>query len=532
MSTLCYSYRGEPFVPPPAATSWRVRRLREGQRGQLDVVRDDAGQPVVLPIAATYEQLRAAVGQVPGRYRLDMLDEHGQVIDGDAAYVTVATGTRNAAPSWTDADSDDNIDTAVASPRAEIATVTAPYGTWPALPQPVAMTAAEYLVAEALRGQVLTIGMLTNALSERSAASASGASQMIGAAAGLVRAADGAAMPSRRPPPPPLPSAPTPTSPPAPPAPSTNVYDLPRNAMPESFDDDDDGDQDDQDDQDDDERATAAAAEQDMFAKLMTIADKVQGVIAPVADVARMVMGGYGNPAALRNAGEVDEPSPEAEPSSPSPEVPRHLYASHMLLVAHELGARASRFRRLLLAMDGDERAALTARLCALSIDEAVAEAAALLARIDARRRRAHDVASDVGPIVDTSHQADADNSPGDASFATMHDASTEAEGISPTVTATLAQGAQLAMVPTASLEPVAAEHRTVTPPPGVPVADVAAAMKAIASHLSAFELLRVQSLLGATPQAERDAWIAKLLPLSPADAAAVVRAELARRAG
>ncbi|MEZ4399129.1 MAG: hypothetical protein R3B06_03875 [Kofleriaceae bacterium] len=41
-----------------------------------------------------------------------------------------------------------------------------------------------------------------------------------------------------------------------------------------------------------------------------------------------------------------------------------------------------------------------------------------------------------------------------------------------------------------------------------------------------------VQSLLGVTPQAARDAWFAKLVGLSAADAAALIKVELARRGG
>ncbi len=89
MSNLSFNYKGEPFTPPREATNWRVRRLRDGQRGQLDVVRDPAGMPLILPIASAFEAFRDAVGHAAGRYRLDMVDDQNQAIDGESAYVTV-----------------------------------------------------------------------------------------------------------------------------------------------------------------------------------------------------------------------------------------------------------------------------------------------------------------------------------------------------------------------------------------------------------------------------------------------------------
>ena len=141
-------------------------------RGPAGVRGDGGGRRRVVPVAAAYEQLREGVGQVPGRYRLDMFDDQSQAIDGEAAYVTVAApapaGARNAAPPWEQGGTDDNdVPSTVAAHavRSTPVMVTAPYGTWPALPQPSAMTSAEYLLSEAIRGQTMTIHMLTTALS-------------------------------------------------------------------------------------------------------------------------------------------------------------------------------------------------------------------------------------------------------------------------------------------------------------------------------------------------------------------------------
>ncbi|MBK9032140.1 MAG: hypothetical protein IPL61_12610 [Myxococcales bacterium] len=537
MSELAFNYKGEPFAPPSEAAAWRVRRMREAQRGQLDVVRDSSGVPVIVPIGVGFDAFRAAIGGAPGRYRLDALDEHRlPVADCDAAYVTVEAQLRNAAAGAAAASvplveyDDAPTPAPVSRPRGPVSTtmVTAPFGTWPALPMPSDLSGSEYLLAEALRGQVMTIQMLTSALSDRSTSCAAGAREMIGAAAELVRAADGAAMPLRRPLPPP-PALP-PGAPPPPP------FDpMPRNAMAIGA---DDGDADDE--------LAAEPTEQDMFAKVLSIADKVQGVIAPVADVARLVMGGFGNDAALRNAGPVDEPvAAEVEAPATEPPIPSHLCTSHMLLIGYELGAEGSRFRRLVMHLEPDQRQRLTAHLCALPFEDAVAEAAALLARVTAR----HEAQDAAQREADASESTDdgglsGDRDPDDAD-ADGHD-STDVVDIVPTdgapvavitpaaavATTAPAASAELAMVPTAQLEPVLQEQRQVTPPPGLSSAEAAARMKAITQHLKVTEILKVHSLLGATPQAERDAWSARLLAMPPAEAAALIRAELARRGG
>lgn len=179
---------------------------------------------------------------------------------------------------------------------------------------------------------------------------------------------------------------------------------MPRNGLPD-FDDEDMA-------LHDDEPAVDVPSDADMFAKVLAIADKVQGVIAPVADVARVVMGGFGNPAALRIAGDADEPAPAPAPTAPvEVSIPSHLYTSHLMLIAHELDADGSRFRRLVMHMEPDARKALTTRLCALPLDEAVGEAAALLERLDARRRaRAGAAAGDTAEPADTAPCADGDH--------------------------------------------------------------------------------------------------------------------------
>jgi hypothetical protein len=90
MSELAFTNTGEPFDVPPTATGWRVRRMPpRGSKAPPDVVYGRDGVPLVLPIDATMEDLRAEVDE-PGRYRLDPLDERGTPIDkAPLAYVFV-----------------------------------------------------------------------------------------------------------------------------------------------------------------------------------------------------------------------------------------------------------------------------------------------------------------------------------------------------------------------------------------------------------------------------------------------------------
>lgn len=615
MSELAYNYKGEAFAIPAEAAGWRVRRLRDGQRGQLDNVVGADGIPLVLPIAVDFAAFRAAVSSQAGRYRLDLVTEHRHPITGvDAAYVTIAPPLRNAGPAvqveptdvqeeepaGQDGDVADSDVVAVmparvprsSSPagrfeRPTLAPWVSPVGTWPGLPVPGHLSGAEYLVAEALRGQMMTIQVLTSALSDRTGASATHAGQMIGAAAELVRAADGAAMPMRRPPPPPPSAPPPPPALPPPPTPAPVVYAMPRNAMPYQGDDDvGDGEV-------GDDVAATGPSEQDMFAKVLAIADKVQGVVAPMADVARLVMGGYGNQAALgiRNAGESapvggdDETEAPAAHADPATALPAHLCTSHMLLIAHELGDDGSHFRRLVMAMEPTERTALTSHLCGLPFDAAVAAAAAMLTRLRARRRTRATVAANAErctPDASTEFDADAEPRQVDATAAAAADpvddeqpASSErgsaafephAVADAPTLPALpvspipapppmrlpplagepdvpfiapevppsppVLPGAQLAMVHTSALVPITNDRRPVTPPPGLTEADVTKRLMAIGRHLTMLEMLKVQALIGATPQAERDAWVARVIDLPPAEAAVIVRAELVRRGG
>src|SRR5258706_15532933 len=100
MSELAYDLNGEPITLPASAQWWRVRRFRNpGMRGAPEVVLDRDGAPLILPVDCTFVEFRELVDAVPGRYRLDPLDERRNVVPNvQAAYVSLSESPRNAAP--------------------------------------------------------------------------------------------------------------------------------------------------------------------------------------------------------------------------------------------------------------------------------------------------------------------------------------------------------------------------------------------------------------------------------------------------
>ncbi|HEY1811002.1 MAG TPA: hypothetical protein VGG74_01510 [Kofleriaceae bacterium] len=87
MSELAFNLNGDPFDVPPNASGWRVRRMK--QKGAPEVVYGRNGLPLVLPIEADLDDVRQETG-APGRYRLDPIDEGNRPIAGaSAGYVYV-----------------------------------------------------------------------------------------------------------------------------------------------------------------------------------------------------------------------------------------------------------------------------------------------------------------------------------------------------------------------------------------------------------------------------------------------------------
>jgi hypothetical protein len=98
MSTLAFDKHGKPFTFAHITRKLLVRFFRNpGGRGTCVAVLDDDGEQLYVDVDADYLELRKAVGNAPGLYRLDQCDEDGNEIDDvPAAYVSISS-PRNAA---------------------------------------------------------------------------------------------------------------------------------------------------------------------------------------------------------------------------------------------------------------------------------------------------------------------------------------------------------------------------------------------------------------------------------------------------
>ncbi len=160
MSELAFNLNGERFELPAAAAFWRVRRLKDVPRGGPEVVFGRDGVPLVIPVDTDIEGFRQYVDYVPGRYRLDPVDERHKPLEGvPAAYIQVAKGPgpRNCGGS--------------------VAELAAPLDERDAVIKEVVRANAE----------------MVKVIAEKFAA-------VMQSAADLLRAADGAGLPSRKPP--------------------------------------------------------------------------------------------------------------------------------------------------------------------------------------------------------------------------------------------------------------------------------------------------------------------------------------------
>jgi hypothetical protein len=87
MSQLAFNEDGEPIDLPPTAAGWRVRRMK-GTRGAPGLVYGSNGAPLVIPLEMDIEELRREVG-MPGRYKLEPVDERRRQLEAEAAIVVV-----------------------------------------------------------------------------------------------------------------------------------------------------------------------------------------------------------------------------------------------------------------------------------------------------------------------------------------------------------------------------------------------------------------------------------------------------------
>ena len=165
MSELAFNVNGEPFEIPGTATAWRVRKLKP--KGAPEVVYGRDGTPLILPIDTDLDDLRAEVGGVVGRYRLDPIDDAAKPIaNAQAGYVYLHPE------------------------RGECRDATPPTHASASLP-----AASDHVVIEAMRMNAEVSRMhaeMSRTIIERFP-------MMLESAATLIRAADGAGLPSRAP---------------------------------------------------------------------------------------------------------------------------------------------------------------------------------------------------------------------------------------------------------------------------------------------------------------------------------------------
>ena len=152
MSELAFNANGESFEIPATVTGWRVRRMKP--RGAPELVYGSDGRPLTVGIEVDIDELREAVGTA-GKYRLDPINDDGKCVDGvPPAYVNVVKAERNA--------------------ESSIALV--------------APTSGDDAIREAMRLNTELAKSVIDRFPE-----------MMTAAAELLRAADGAGLPSRKP---------------------------------------------------------------------------------------------------------------------------------------------------------------------------------------------------------------------------------------------------------------------------------------------------------------------------------------------
>ena len=152
MSELAFNANGESFEIPATVTGWRVRRMKP--RGAPELVYGPDGRPLTVGIEVDIDELREAVGTA-GKYRLDPINDDGKCVEGvPPAYVNVVKPERNA-------------ESAIAL---------------------VAPSSGDDAIREAMRLNTELAKSVIDRFPE-----------MMTAAAELLRAADGAGLPSRKP---------------------------------------------------------------------------------------------------------------------------------------------------------------------------------------------------------------------------------------------------------------------------------------------------------------------------------------------
>jgi hypothetical protein len=106
MSELHFDAEGEPVRVPADAEELRVRRFRKpGERGACEVVHGAVGAPLFVPADTSYLEFRKLVDNVPGRYRLDPVDESRRACSGSVPLYVTIDPHRNGSTTADDRDS-------------------------------------------------------------------------------------------------------------------------------------------------------------------------------------------------------------------------------------------------------------------------------------------------------------------------------------------------------------------------------------------------------------------------------------------
>jgi len=94
---LAWSAQGDPVAIPATAEGWRVRKCPP-RGGTLERVNTaDGSGPLVVSIECTYAGFCEAVSHYgSGKYRLDAVDEHGNIVSEAPAYVSVGGANASA----------------------------------------------------------------------------------------------------------------------------------------------------------------------------------------------------------------------------------------------------------------------------------------------------------------------------------------------------------------------------------------------------------------------------------------------------
>jgi len=88
-SPLAWGQNGEPIDLPDNAAGWRVRRHKLTDKGGPPAVVYSGCQPLILALDTAPDDFTRAVGNKPGRYRLEAVDEDGRPVKCPPAFTVI-----------------------------------------------------------------------------------------------------------------------------------------------------------------------------------------------------------------------------------------------------------------------------------------------------------------------------------------------------------------------------------------------------------------------------------------------------------